>query len=52
MIEMPLVVAMIAQRYKVNLVPEQVVFPEPAISLRPRDPVMVTVERAANVVAT
>ena len=46
MIEMPVVVAMVAQRYKPNLVPGQVVFPEPAISLRPRDPVLVTVERA------
>jgi cytochrome P450 len=46
MIEMPLVVAMIAQRYRLDLVPGQVVFPEPAISLRPRDPVMVTVAKA------
>jgi cytochrome P450 len=46
MMEMPLVVAMVAQRYRVDLVPGQVVFPEPAISLRPRDPVLVTVERA------
>jgi cytochrome P450 len=46
MIEMPLVVAMVAQRYKLDLVPGQEVFPEPAISLRPRDPVLVTVERA------
>jgi cytochrome P450 len=46
MIEMPLVVAMVAQRYRVDLVPGQAVFPEPAISLRPRDPVLVTVERA------
>jgi cytochrome P450 len=45
-LEMPLVVAMVTQRYRLNLVPGQVVFPEPAISLRPRDPVMVTVERA------
>jgi hypothetical protein len=43
---MPLVVAMIAQRYRLNLVPGQTVFPEPAISLRPRDPVLVTLERA------
>jgi cytochrome P450 len=47
MIEMPLVVAMVAQKYRVDLVPGQVVFPEPAISLRPRDPVMVMLERAA-----
>jgi hypothetical protein len=44
---MPLVVAMVAQKYRVDLVPGQVVFPEPAISLRPRDPVMVMLERAA-----
>jgi cytochrome P450 len=45
MIEMPLVIAMVAQRYKLDLLPSQVVFPEPAISLRPRDPVYVNVER-------
>lgn len=45
-LEMPLVVAMVAQRYNLNLIPEQVVFPEPAISLRPRDPLMMQVERA------
>jgi cytochrome P450 len=44
-LEMPLVVAMVTQQYRLNLIPGQVVFPEPAISLRPRDPVMVTVER-------
>jgi hypothetical protein len=43
---MPLVIAMVTQRYRLNLVPGQVVFPEPAISLRPRDPLMVQVERA------
>jgi cytochrome P450 len=47
-LEMPLVVAMVAQRYRVNLVPGQVVFPEPAISLRPRDPVMVRLERVTG----
>jgi cytochrome P450 len=45
-LEMPLVVAMVTQRYRLDLVPGQVLFPEPAISLRPRDPVLVTVERA------
>ena len=45
-LEMPLVVAMVAQRYRPNLVPGQTVFPEPAISLRPRDPVLVRLERA------
>jgi cytochrome P450 len=44
-LEMPLVVAMVTQKYRLDLVPGQVVFPEPAISLRPRDPVMVRVER-------
>jgi cytochrome P450 len=43
-LEMPLVVAMVTQQYRLNLVPGQVIFAEPAISLRPRDPVMVTVE--------
>jgi cytochrome P450 len=47
MIEMPLVVAMITQRYRLNLVPGQVVFPEPAISLRPRDPLLMTLVRAS-----
>jgi hypothetical protein len=37
---------MVTQQYRLNLVPGQVVFAEPAISLRPRDPVMVAVERA------
>jgi cytochrome P450 len=46
-LEMPLVVAMVAQRYRLDLVPGQVVFPEPAISLRPRDSLMVNVERAS-----
>jgi len=45
-LEMPLVIAMVTQRYRLNLVPGQIVFPEPAISLRPRDPLMVQVERA------
>jgi cytochrome P450 len=44
-LEMPLVLAMITQRFRANLVPGQVVFPEPAISLRPRDPLMMHVER-------
>ena len=44
MLEMPLVVAMVAQRYRLNLVPGWPVVPEPAISLRPRDPLMMTLE--------
>jgi cytochrome P450 len=47
-IEMPVVVAMVAQRYRLDLIPGQVVFPEPAISLRPRDPLMMTVQRAST----
>jgi cytochrome P450 len=46
-LEMPLVVAMVTQRYRLDLVPGQLVFPEPAISLRPRDPVLVQVQRVA-----
>jgi cytochrome P450 len=48
MTQMPLVVAMVAQRFHVNLVPGAEVVPEPAISLRPRDPVMVTLERMSR----
>jgi cytochrome P450 len=40
MLQMPLVVAMIAQRFRLDLVEGQQVVPEPAISLRPRDPLM------------
>src|SRR6266542_3108922 len=47
-LEMPLVVAMVTQRYRLDLVPGQVVFPEPAISLRPRDPLMMTLERVSS----
>ncbi|MDT3395891.1 cytochrome P450 [Streptomyces sp. B1866] len=38
MLQMPLVIAMIAQRFRLDLVEGQHVVPEPAISLRPRDP--------------
>ena len=48
-LEMPLVMAMVAQKYNLNLIPEQVVFPEPAISLRPRDPLLMRVERRQSV---
>jgi cytochrome P450 len=55
MMEMALVVAMIAQRFRLDLVPGQTVQPEPAISLRPRDPLLMTLhtvqptgERAAT----
>ncbi len=40
MMEMQLVVAMIAQRFRLDLVPGQRVFPQPTISLRPRDPLL------------
>jgi cytochrome P450 len=40
MMEMPLVVAMIAQRYRLDLVPGQQVQAQPAISLRPRNSLM------------
>lgn len=46
MMEMPIVLAMVTQRYRLDLVPGYPVVPEPAISLRPRDPLMMTVERA------
>ena len=45
MAQMPIVVAMVAQRFRVDLLPGETVVPEPAISLRPRDPVMVTLDR-------
>jgi cytochrome P450 len=46
MVQMPIVLAMVAQRFTVNLVPGERPVPEPAISLRPRDPLMVTLERS------
>ena len=45
MTQMPLVVAMVAQRFRVDLLPGATVVPEPAISLRPRDPLMARVIR-------
>jgi len=44
MLQMPIVVAMIAQRFRPALAPGRPVVPEPAISLRPRDPMYVTLE--------
>ena len=41
MMEMQLVVAMVAQRFRVDLVPGQLVRPRPTISLRPEDPLLV-----------
>jgi cytochrome P450 len=40
MMELQLVVAMVAQRFRLDLVPGQLVFPQPTISLRPRDPLL------------
>jgi cytochrome P450 len=45
MVEMPLVVAMIVQRFRLDLVPGWPVFPQPAISLRPRDPMLMKVTK-------
>ncbi|MDP3767798.1 MAG: cytochrome P450, partial [Dehalococcoidia bacterium] len=44
MMEAQLALATLAQRYRLRLVPGQVVEPEPAVTLRPRHGVMVTVE--------
>jgi cytochrome P450 len=46
MVQMPLALAMIAQRFRLDLVEGQQVVPEPTISLRPRDPVMMRVRAA------
>ena len=45
MMQMPIVLAMVTQRFRLNLLAGETVVPEPAISLRPRDPVMMTLER-------
>jgi cytochrome P450 len=45
MMQMPIVLAMATQRFRLNLRPGEEVVPEPAISLRPRDPLVMTVER-------
>ncbi|MCB0036310.1 MAG: cytochrome P450 [Anaerolineales bacterium] len=42
LMEATLIMAMIAQRYKLNLIPGQRIEPETAITLRPRDGVQVT----------
>jgi cytochrome P450 len=47
MMELQLVVAMVAQRFTLDLVPGQLVFPQPTISLRPRDPLLM-VARPVN----
>lgn len=45
MLQMPIILAMATQRFRLDLVPGQKVIPEPAISLRPQDPLLMTVER-------
>jgi cytochrome P450 len=45
MMEMPIVLAMVTQRYKLNLLPGLPVVAEPAISLRPRDALLMTLAR-------
>jgi cytochrome P450 len=46
MMQMPIVLAMVTQRFRLNLLPGEKVVPEPAISLRPRDPLVMTLQRA------
>jgi cytochrome P450 len=46
MVQMPLAVAMIARRFRLDLVDGQTVVPEPAISLRPRDPLYMRLRSA------
>lgn len=45
MLQMPIILAMATQRFRLNLVPGQKIIPEPAISLRPQDPLLMTIER-------
>ena len=49
MLQMPLVLAMIVQRFRLELLDGTRVIPEPAISLRPRDPVLMRVSPAQSV---
>jgi cytochrome P450 len=46
MMQMPIVLAMVTQRFRLNLMQGEEPVPEPAISLRPRDPLLMTLERA------
>jgi cytochrome P450 len=48
MMQMPIVLAMVTQRFRLDLVPGEKAVPEPAISLRPRDPLMMTLERVSG----
>lgn len=44
MMEMQLVLAMVVQKFRVDLVPGQVVVPEPRVTLRPKDGLLVTLK--------
>ncbi len=44
LLEMQLAVAMVVQRFRLSLVPGHPMVPQPAISLRPRDGLMMTIE--------
>jgi len=44
MMEMQLVLAMVMQKFRVDLVPGQVVIPEPRVTLRPKDGLRVTLK--------
>lgn len=46
MLEMQMIVAMAVQRFRLSLAPGQPVVPHPAISLRPKDELMMTIEAA------
>ena len=46
--ELQLVVAAVAQRYRLRLVPGQHIQPEPTITLRPRGGIRMTIERRAD----
>ena len=47
LLQLPLVVAMVAQRYRLSLVPARPAEVEAALTLRPRAPMLMRVERAA-----
>ncbi len=46
MLEMQMIVAMAVQRFRLHLAPGQPVIPHPAISLRPKEELMMTIEAA------
>ena len=47
MMEMQLVLAMVMQKFRVDLVPGQVVIPEPRVTLRPKEGLNVTLKNRA-----